>query len=243
MYNTTMDKKIQLFTQNDSEAAAAEAGEHLNLLLTEHKKTPVLLLVSGGSALAILNYVGSTALGENLSVCVLDERFSQDPAVNNFAQMQKLDFYQLALDAGASFFGTLPRNGESMKELAKRWETNLENWKTENPDGIIIATLGMGADGHTAGIFPEKDAEKFQKLFYSSNWITAYTASGKMINPQRLTATATFLQNINFGLIYVCGADKKPKLDEVINHQNKENLLPALLWHKIKDARIFTDIK
>lgn len=264
-----MNNKFQIFTQADKDASAAEAGEHLNLLLTEHKKDPVLLLVSGGSALEILDYVGSTSMGENLTISVLDERFSQDVTinpvrnsvispnsennndtpitsadtsngVNNFAQMQKSDFYQLAFDAGASFFGTLPRPNESMPELKARWETNLKNWKTENPDGLIIATLGMGADGHTAGIFPQADKEKFTNLFESENWVTAYTAETQ--HRERITTTATFMNLIDIGLVYVCGIDKKPKLDEVINNQGQVNTLPALLWHKIKDTRVFTDI-
>ncbi|MEK7162037.1 MAG: 6-phosphogluconolactonase [Patescibacteria group bacterium] len=235
-----MNNKFQIFTQADKEAAAAEAGEHLNLMLTEHKKTPVLLLVSGGSALGILDYVGSTSMGENLTVSVLDERYSTDFAINNFAQMQKSDFYQLAFDAGSSFFGTLPRQSESMPELKARWETNLKNWNKENPDGLIIATLGMGADGHTAGIFPQADKEKFKNLFESENWVTAYTA--KTQHAERITTTATFISKIDIGLVYVCGLDKKTKLSEVIKNQSEINTLPALLWHKIKDTRVFTDI-
>src|SRR5581483_9892616 len=136
--------KLQTFRQSDQESAAAEAGENLNKLLAENKAKPVLLMLSGGSALSILDYVGKTALGENLTVSMLDERFSQDPAVNNFAQMQKKEFYNDALDSGSSFFGTLPRNEDTMQTLAERWQANLQRWKKENPDGIIIATLGMG---------------------------------------------------------------------------------------------------
>lgn len=235
-----MDNKFQIYTQADKEAAAAEAGEHLNLLLTDHKKNPVLLLVSGGSALGILDYVGSTSMGENLTISVLDERFSGDASINNFAQMQKSDFYQLAFDAGASFFGTLPRPNESMPELKARWETNLKNWRKENPDGLIIASFGMGADGHTAGIFPLIDKEKFRELFESENWVTAYTAETQY--GERITTTATFISKIDIGLVYVCGADKKTKLSEVIKNQSEINTLPALLWHKIKDTRVFTDI-
>ncbi|MFA5991677.1 MAG: 6-phosphogluconolactonase [Candidatus Doudnabacteria bacterium] len=235
-----MNNKFQIFGQADKEAAAAEAGEHLNLLLTEHKKTPVLLLLSGGSALGILDYVGSTSMGENLTISVLDERFSEDITINNFAQMQKSDFYQLAFDAGASFFGTLPRPNESMPELKVRWELNLKNWKKENSDGLIIATLGMGADGHTAGIFPQADKEKFTNLFESDNWVTAYTAETQYA--ERITTTATFINKIDIGLVYVCGIDKKAKLSEVIKNQSEINTLPALLWYKIKDTRVFTDM-
>ncbi|HYV33561.1 MAG TPA: hypothetical protein VE973_01820, partial [Candidatus Limnocylindria bacterium] len=121
-----MENKFELLRQADKESAAAEAGEYLNLKLLDSKKTPVLLLLSGGSAFEILNYIGPSALGPNLTVSVLDERFSLDEKVNNFAQLQKTDFYKDALDAEASFFGTFPRPNETIEQLAQRWEANLK---------------------------------------------------------------------------------------------------------------------
>src|SRR4051812_39427929 len=107
---------FKIFTQSDKESAAAEAGEHLNQFLLENKKQPILLVLSGGSSFALLDYVGKNTLGENLHISMLDERFSQDPAINNFSQFQKTDFYTDALNADASFFGTLPRDGETKED-------------------------------------------------------------------------------------------------------------------------------
>src|SRR6185369_10087310 len=121
-----MNSNLQIFRQPDPESAAAEAGEHLNFFLTENLKRPVLLMLSGGSSLAILEYVGKTALGENLTISMLDERFSEDPAINNFAQLQKTEFYKDAFDSEVSFFGTLHRPGESMEDLRQRWGKNLK---------------------------------------------------------------------------------------------------------------------
>ncbi len=237
-----MNNNFQIFKQTDKVAAAAEAGESLNNFLTENKSRPVLLMLSGGSAFSILDYVGSMALGENLTVSVLDERFSADPAVNNFAQMQKLDFYQLALEAGTNFFGTLPRNNETQEELAQRWEQNLRQWQTNNHSGLIAATLGMGSDGHTAGIFPfPEDAKKFTELFESDSLVAAYNAVGKNQFPERLTTTATFFKRIDFGFAYVCGSEKQEKFKQVIGGKASENQLPAMLWHRIKNAKVFTD--
>lgn len=228
---------------NSKNEAAAEAGEHLNSILTENKKRQILLMLSGGSALSILDYVGQSALGENVTISVLDERFSQDPEINNFAQLQKSDFYTESLDADCSFFGTLPRAGETMESLAKRWEENLKNWRKENPKGIIIATLGMGADGHTAGIFPYADNRaEFEKLFLGEAWTAAYNAGNKHQYADRITATLTFFKMIDFGLAFVCGPEKKEKLDAVAAKSGRVNELPALAWHEIKDVKIFTDI-
>jgi 6-phosphogluconolactonase/glucosamine-6-phosphate isomerase/deaminase len=160
---------IKIKKYASAEEAAAAAGESLNQLLADNKDKPVLLMLSAGSALSVLDYVSQIPLTENLTVSVLDERFSQVAGVNNFLQLQKKDFYADAVSAGCSFFGTVPRLNESMQSLARRWEDNLRKWENDNPQGTIIATLGMGPDGHTAGIFvfPE-DEKKFKDLFQSS---------------------------------------------------------------------------
>lgn len=234
---------MEIYRQPDKKSAAAEAGEYLNKLLTDSKAKPVLLMLSAGSALSVLDYVGKNALGQNLTVSMLDERFSQDPSVNNFEQLQKTNFYKDALEAEASFFGTLPRNKDTMQTLVQRWEKNLRNWRAENPKGIIIATLGMGADGHTAGILPFADADDFQQLFENPAWITAYNAGDKNPFKERTTASVTFLKMVDIGLAFVCGAEKKAKLEDVVAKKGELNKLPALAWHEIKNLKIFTDIQ
>ncbi|MBI5530212.1 MAG: 6-phosphogluconolactonase [Candidatus Doudnabacteria bacterium] len=239
-----MNNTFQIFKQADKEAAAAEAGEYLNNYLAENKKTPILLLLSGGSALSVLDYIGQTSLGENLTVSVLDERFSEDPSINNFSQLQKHDFYQLALNVDVSFFGTLPRPAETIDQLALRWEANLKKWKEENPNGLIMATLGMGADGHTAGIFPfPEDAGKFHKLFENDNWVAAYSAAGKNKFPERLTTTATFFKLIDFGFVYACGKEKSAMLKQALAGKNEFSVLPACAWQNIKEVMVFTDVE
>ena len=60
-----------------------EAGKLLSQWLLEHKDVPVLLLLSGGSALSFLDFV-EISEGMSLTLGVLDERFSADPLSNNF---------------------------------------------------------------------------------------------------------------------------------------------------------------
>jgi 6-phosphogluconolactonase/glucosamine-6-phosphate isomerase/deaminase len=238
-----MKSSLEIFRQPDPESAAAEAGEQLNQSLTDNLKRPVLLMLSASSSLAILEYVGKTALGQNLAISILDERFSQDPSINNFAQLQKTDFYTDAFDAECSFFGTLPRSGETMADLAKRWEANLHAWRRENPGGLIIATLGMAADGHTAGIFPFDDEKKFNQLFKGEPWVVAYNVGNASPYQERVTTTLSFLKLIDLGFAFVVGGEKKAKLDTLIQKHGEIHALPALAWHDIKKLKIFTDIR
>lgn len=225
------------------EEAAAAAGEALNNFLKNFKDKPVLLLLSGGSALTLLDYVGQKNLGENLTVSVLDERFSQDGQVNNFIQIQQTDFYTDAQTANASFFGTLPRVGETKENLARRWQDNLKKWHEQHPQGKIFATVGMGADGHMAGIFPlPEDQTKFNQLFNAADWVVAYNALGKNQYPERVTTTFTFFKEIDEAIGYICGQEKKSKFEALISKTGQLQTLPALGLYKIKHVQIFTDI-
>jgi 6-phosphogluconolactonase/glucosamine-6-phosphate isomerase/deaminase len=239
-----MAQNFQIFRQQDPESAAAEAGEHLNLFLLENRKLPVLLMLSGGSALPILEYVGKTVLGENLTLSVLDERFSTDPEINNFLQLQKTDFYKDALEAEASFFGTLPRPGESMESLRQRWDKNLHTWREENPKGLIVATLGMGPDGHTSGILPfPEDSTKFNKLFNNGSWTVAYNAQGKNKYPERVTTTLAFLKTLDVGFAFVSGKEKQEKFAQLASGGSKPAELPATVWHEMKNVKVFTTLE
>ena len=232
--------EINKFTTK--EEASAGAGEVLNKLLEDNKDIPVLLLLASGSALSILDFVNGKAMGENLTITMLDERFSKDPTANNFLQLQKLDFFNLALSNNANFIGTLPRPTENMDDMRTRLELGLKNWISKNQTGKIFATIGMGADGHTAGIFPNKDANFFETAFDSSHIITAYKAECSHKFPERVTATLSLFKKIDQAIVYICGEDKKIKLTELIAGKEQANNLPAVGIFQTKHFQIFTDI-
>jgi len=68
------------------------AADHLNQALTEYRTQSVLLMLSGGSALTILEQVNVSLLGPHVTITTLDERFSIDSTVNNFAQIAATNF-------------------------------------------------------------------------------------------------------------------------------------------------------
>ena len=228
---------------NSHQEAAAAAGETLNSLLISNKDTPVLLMLSGGSSFSVLEYAGDEGLTENLTISMLDKRFNQDPDVNNFLQLQKLEFYERALKKHVNFTGTLPRPGELMDDIKIRFELALKNWKNANPKGKIFATFGIGADGHTAGIFPYPDNPAFfNEAFENQHWVMAYFAKGKHKHEQRITTTFTFFKLIDEAIVFICGDDKKIAFEKFIKGNGQPHELPALGIHQTKHQQIFTDI-
>ena len=234
---------MKIFHAQDPAHAAEAAAETLNEFLKANRGNAVLLLFSGGSALAISDFVGEELLAENLTVSVVDERFTADPALSNFAAMQATPFYELAQDKGVSFIGTLPRPGETLAQISHRFGHALDEWRTEHPQGKIFAVLGMGADGHTAGIFPLKTQEtEFRRLFLGQDRVVGYNNGGQKPPPERFTVTLSFFKLIDQAVIFVSGQEKKPVLEAVLEKIGKLNELPALGWQEIKSAEIFTDL-
>ncbi len=227
-----------------SEEAAATAGKTLNNLLNENKNLPILLMLSGGSALNILDYISASSLSNKFTISVLDERFCQDAGINNFLQLQKQNFYQQALSMEVNFIGTLPRNNENMEDMRVRWELALTNWMQNNPTGKILAIFGMGADGHTAGIFPyTENPVFFENQFENHHLVTAYEATGKHKYSSRLTTTFPFFKKIDSAILYACGKEKKAVLEKLVKGTAQPHELPALGIYKAKNLEIFTDIK
>jgi 6-phosphogluconolactonase/glucosamine-6-phosphate isomerase/deaminase len=228
----------------DTAEATQAAGEALGNILAQFFESPTLLMLSGGSALKILDFVDEEVLGARLTVAVLDERFSVDPLVNNFAQLQDTDFYIRALERDTSFIGTLPRKNDTKENLALRFEAALKNWQQENPQGFIVATLGMGSDGHTAGIMPfPKNPDDFKKMFNGNKWVAAYDAGDKNPFRERITTTLPFLRTVDKAVGFIVGEEKKPALDRVLTKRDLLEQYPAMIFWEMKDLKIFTDIK
>ncbi len=101
------------------------------------------------------------------------------------------------------------RNGQSQESLAEYFETMLTDWQNKNPSGEIVATLGVGSDGHTSGIMPFPENRKlFEQLFESKKFVVAYDAFGKNSFPKRITTTISFLRKLKIAWCFITGESK-----------------------------------
>lgn len=229
----------------DTESPEERAGILLENWFEHAQHTPLLFLVSGGSSLSVLDHISDTLLGSHITVCVLDERMSTDGAVNNYMQLQKTRFAESAIDAGVSWIGSVPRDGESLGSLAERLDSTVRGWREENPEGIVIALMGMGSDGHTAGIFPylDKEADAFNELFNSDGWFVGYDATGKHEHALRVTATHTFLKHeVDQALLFVTGEEKREALSKALDVHGERFEIPARVIHDMRNVTIVTNI-
>jgi 6-phosphogluconolactonase/glucosamine-6-phosphate isomerase/deaminase len=220
-----------------------KAGEELSKLVLE-KKGPVLLLLSGGSSLALLEHVNKAVFSAKLTLAVLDERYSTDAAVNNFSLLRETGFFSKAIAEGASFISTAIEKGVGHGAAAEKFERSLRVWRQNNPSGSIIITIGIGADGHTAGMMPYPENKKeFEYLFERDNWVTSYDAHDKDRFPLRVTTTMTFLRiQVDAAVAYITGEEKKDAYRKILA-KTDYNKVPARIIAELKRAFIFTNIE
>jgi len=220
---------------------AKKAGEEFSKKLLLNKNARKLLLLSGGSSMSDLNHVDTSLIDEEPTIAMSDDRYSTDPQVNNFLLLTQTSFYTKAKEQGAHFIETSVKNNESLEEVAARFETSIQNWKKLG--GEIIATMGMGPDGHTCGMMPfPEDPEKFEELFENKNLVVGYDAKNKNEFPLRVTVTTPLVLQISHAIMYVQGDNKEEALVRVFDDEGTLPETPARIWREMNDVTIFTDI-
>lgn len=223
--------------------AQHSAGQILGEELFRAKDIPALLLLSGGSAFKVLDSVPQNVLPEDLTIGMLDERYSSDPTINNFAQFAASSFYEVLKNREVSFLDSrVDPSRESLEAYVFRLETGLKEWRQKNLQGKVIITQGIGTDGHTAGImpFPENPA-LFKELFLGSRWVAGYDAGPKNAYPIRATITIPFLKTeVDFSLVFATGPEKKPLVKRLFEEAGNLEDMPARVVREMRSVVLVT---
>jgi 6-phosphogluconolactonase len=111
--------------------------------------------------------------------------------------------------------------GEKPAEVAaEECEDSLWELFPEGPD-LDLVLLGLGADGHTASLFPGSSALEETERLVVAPWV-------EKLNAYRITMTLRVLNEARSVLFLVTGASKAEILAEIVNaDRTKTNLYPA----------------
>ncbi len=229
----------------DSKIALEEAGKKLNEILLGLKGQKTLLLSCGGSTIGALNYVKDESLGEWLTFGMLDDRLQVPFENNNFHLMTETHFYKRALNKKVEIIDTAKLKDMDAGDAGRIFDALLKEYFHKNPKTKVIVTMGMGPDGHIAGMMPEKDENNFAKKFQDENILgIGYKVSEKNDFPYRLTSTYTMLEKIDKAVVYITGEQKREKLAVILKGgEIEKNTVPASILNKMKEVHLFTDIK
>lgn len=239
----TQNNMIETYTSGTPLDEAANALIHL---LKKIDTKDVLLLFSGGSALAIIDHIHPNLLSAKHTITTLDERYTFDEEESNFSKLAHSALFKEAPAQGTVFIDPRPRKDESLEETAKRFDLALKHWHVLHPDGVVIATLGVGPDGHTSGVLPmPEDPETFKKLFLDEKKCVVgyHTTPDKNPHTERITTTLSYLlRHITHAIVYATGKPKKEILREALTSQETYAVVPVTVLQKMHDVRLYTDV-
>lgn len=215
-----------------------ETAAALSLELETHKNSDVLLLLAGGSALDVLEYVDASTINEYTTIMMMDERFSTSPEENNYLQMGSSSFFTNITKNGAYTIPTVPEAGEDLVSFADIINNTLHTYLSEHPEAKVVALFGIGADGHTAGIFPMNNQLFVDTYGQGELYVPVTNAPVPFI--QRSSITPKFImQHIDTSFVYAVGEEKAPILTTMHNPYELHEL-PAYLHTQI-ESKLFTD--
>lgn len=222
---------------------AKKAGEELSKALHAHRGKEVLLMLSGGSAFDVLQYIDAKEITEKITISVVDERFSMDPEVNNFCQLEQTSFFDTCIEKGCAIIGTRIHKTETLPKAVMNFGAELRRWRKSHPKGAVITLLGIGEDGHTAGVMPfPESARLFSDLFLDEEWVAGFDATGKNEHTLRFTTTLTFIkEETSAVIVYAQGKKKKKALNRMTDMQTPVHEVPARVLQDIDNVTLVTD--
>lgn len=238
-----MALRIKAFSS--AQIARQKAGRKVSELFLSSQDKSTLFLISGGSSLDVLPEIEPQALSSNITLGVLDDRMSTDSQINNFLQFTKTPLYPAAKKLGVLFLSSVPAYGDTVEAWGEKYNQVLENWFNSHPNAITIALMGIGADGHTAGIMRCPDnPEMFKKLFIDTDKkAVGYDATGRNPYPLRMTLTIPFIKIIDHAVVYTVGETKKEALVKSLAPSGTLWETPGRIILEMPDVWLFTDQK
>jgi 6-phosphogluconolactonase/glucosamine-6-phosphate isomerase/deaminase len=218
---------MQFILTPNSATAVSDLQARLITELTADKK--VLWLVSGGSnidASVLIMANIEPKLQSNLTIMLSDERYGPvGHPDSNFQQLLDKGFSV----SGATLIPTL-QAGLSLDETAAAYAGIIQ--QQFSAAEIIISQLGIGTDGHIAGILPESPAANNPDVL-----VVGYQSDPFV----RITCTFKALQVVdaNYSLVY--GADKQNALTRLQQTEVALVEQPSQILKQLPEAYVYND--
>jgi len=210
--------------QTGEQALAAELRQALST------GKPIVWLVSGGSNIAssvrVMRQLPADRL-QRLTVMPVDERYGTiGHDDSNVTQLLAAGFEP----GTATFLGVL-QPGLDFLATAQAYQEHVATVFAQ-AGVIIIAQLGMGSDGHVAGILPHSPAtEPTEQL------AVAYESHPY----RRITLTFAALRQVNTVYLFAFGAEKLSAVTNLAMHNLSFEEQPAQILKELFNVYVYND--
>jgi len=240
--NTEKSGKFQIESVSNQEEGLKYAKDIL--YKTVDDKT--VLFLSGGKTPK--NLYSMLAMEQKLNpkaVAVVDERYGEPMhGTSNELMIRETGFPAYLLRKNIPYYSVL-EEGHDIKDTAVDYGKTVENLLSSSSKSIAI--LGMGEDGHTAGIAPNRD--DFINPIFSKDQqdlLVSYFIDPKPMSPdgnpappygfgQRITLTINALRKMDSLIILAFGENKKNALLKILQ-KNSPQEIPLSF---INDGNVF----
>ena len=197
-------------------------------LLYQNCDTKTVLFVSGGSTPKVLYQDLAKERMLKISVAALvDERYGEVMHDDSNEKMiDETGLFKYLEIQNISVFNIL--SGKSIGTITKEYEeVVLELLKSKNK----IAILGIGADGHTAGIAPNR-ADFTNPIFGDRSSLVANFNDATGNFKQRITLTFKALEQMDKLILLAFGQEKKWALEQMFKNGSLEEIPARFLNQK-----------
>lgn len=209
-----------------------EASQKALKLLLDDVDEHTLLLLSGGTSPDLLYQL--IVQGNTLkpgAVAMIDERFGAPMHGNSnekmiartglpeYLNIKEIPFYRILTEG-------------NMEDMVEQYKRTIKDLFEKFPKKVAI--MGIGSDGHTAGIKPGLDYDH-------TKFVAAYYDTGAF--DKRITLTFEGLKQINEFVILAFGEGKRWVFESMFE-EGDQNELPAVFYNQVSaKVTVYTDLK
>jgi len=202
-------------------------------LLTELVGRDTLLALSGGTSNDYRKMIVNSGDVNPAEVCMVDERYGM-PYHTNSNELLIKNFGMLEYLASKKIPFGKALEGKDVHQTQQDYDMKVRGLFAKYADKVGV--MGVGANVHTAGIFPHSKAIK------SISFVV-----GEMVDdefPQRITMTIKALDQFSNFIIMMFGEEKRDALKKMLDvNENDIESFPAVYFRKCRaNAHLVTDI-
>lgn len=214
---------MNIIKTTSNEAAIRRLSNILNAAIYLHKH--IVWFVSGGSAVPIAVEVQKRLKStDGLLILQADERFGPvDHPDSNWLKLKQAGF-------DPKKGNNIPiLRGKDLKHTTAEYNRVVEAALAKS--NFSVALLGIGPDGHTAGIMPHSQAVTSSDYVYGYEWADF----------MRITITPRVFQRMHMAVVYAMGDAKKEALKKLMNDNVSIGSEPAQVLKGVEDVWIYND--
>ncbi len=235
-YRTYQNKGIEVCPLENKDQGIALTRDILYKICD--KKT--VLYLSGGTTpgqlYSLLANDGELNIGAS---AMIDERFGPKWHDRSNEKMiretQLLRYFELR---NIPFYPVITGNDDNRAVTAQKYDEKLRILQSTFPKHIGI--LGIGDDGHTAGVpagtqNSKPESQNFNEKFNGADFVTDYDDGGARYG-ERITMTFTGLSMLDLYIILVFGPSKKNAM-KMMFEEGAEELVPGRFYNRTEIAK------